>query len=140
MGRSRSSVTNWGCNRRSSTAGKRSSSVNGAAAFQAKGRADHQAEQDRIEFLEKKIQRKGEVLAEQSALGSIRQLQMPALLHRNCLSAPTPQPLRSRPLRGKRRIPISNVLAASFGATFNCGVHIPIIDKMHSYTAGPRRF
>ncbi len=37
---------------------------NGAAAFQAKGRADHQAEQDRIEYLEKKIQRKDEVLAE----------------------------------------------------------------------------
>src|SRR6478752_5823794 len=37
---------------------------NGAAAFQAKGRSDHQAEQERIEFLEKKIQRKDEVLAE----------------------------------------------------------------------------
>jgi transposase len=37
---------------------------NGAAAFQAKGRADHQAEQERIEYLEKKIQRKDEVLAE----------------------------------------------------------------------------
>ena len=37
---------------------------NGAAAFQAKGRADHPAEQERIEYLEKKIQRKDEVLAE----------------------------------------------------------------------------
>ena len=37
---------------------------NGAAAFQAKARADHQAEQERIEYLEKKIQRKDEVLAE----------------------------------------------------------------------------
>src|SRR5881628_3085021 len=37
---------------------------NGAAAFQTKGRADHQVEQERIEFLEKKIQRKDEVLAE----------------------------------------------------------------------------
>src|SRR5438045_8064817 len=37
---------------------------NGAAAFQAKGRTDHQAEQDRIEWLEKKIQRKDEVPAE----------------------------------------------------------------------------
>jgi len=35
-----------------------------AAAFQAKGRSDHQAEQERIEYLEKKIQRKDEVLAE----------------------------------------------------------------------------
>ena len=37
---------------------------NGAAAFQAKGRTDQQAERERIEFLEKKIQRKDEVLAE----------------------------------------------------------------------------
>src|SRR6266513_1247220 len=37
---------------------------NGAAAFQTKVRADHQAEQERIEFLQKKIQRKDEVLAE----------------------------------------------------------------------------
>src|SRR3974390_708510 len=36
---------------------------NGAAAFQAKARSDHQAEKDRIEFLEKKIQRKDEVRA-----------------------------------------------------------------------------
>jgi transposase len=37
---------------------------NGAAAFQAKSRPDRQAETERIEFLEKKIQRKDEVLAE----------------------------------------------------------------------------
>jgi len=37
---------------------------NGAAAFQAKARANHRAEQERIEYLEKKIQRKDEVLAE----------------------------------------------------------------------------
>ncbi len=37
---------------------------NGAAAFQGKSRSDHQAEQQRIEFLEKKIQTKDEVLAE----------------------------------------------------------------------------
>jgi transposase len=37
---------------------------NGAAAFQGKGRQDHQGEQQRIEFLEKKIQTKDEVLAE----------------------------------------------------------------------------
>jgi transposase-like protein len=37
---------------------------NGAAAFQSKSRADKPAEQERIELLEKKIQRKNEVLAE----------------------------------------------------------------------------
>jgi len=37
---------------------------NGAAAFQSKVRSDHQGEKDRIAFLEKKIQRKDEVLAE----------------------------------------------------------------------------
>jgi transposase len=37
---------------------------NGAAAFRRKGRADQDAEQERIEYLEKKIQRKDEVLAE----------------------------------------------------------------------------
>src|ERR1019366_180275 len=37
---------------------------NGAAAFQSKGRLNHPAEQQRIEFLEKKIQTKDEVLAE----------------------------------------------------------------------------
>src|SRR6266403_5640684 len=37
---------------------------NGAAAFSGKSRPDHQGEQQRIEFLEKKIQTKDEVLAE----------------------------------------------------------------------------
>jgi transposase len=37
---------------------------NGAIAFRAKGRSDHQAEQERIEYLEKEIERKDEVLAE----------------------------------------------------------------------------
>ena len=37
---------------------------NGAAAFQQKSRPNHQAEQERIEYLEKKIQTKDEVLAE----------------------------------------------------------------------------
>ena len=37
---------------------------NGAGAFEAKGRSNHQAEQERIAYLEKKVQRKDEVLAE----------------------------------------------------------------------------
>jgi transposase len=37
---------------------------NGAAAFQNKARFNQQAEQERIEYLEKKIQTKDEVLAE----------------------------------------------------------------------------
>jgi transposase-like protein len=37
---------------------------NGAAAFQGKSRPDHLGEQQKIEFLEKKIQTKDEVLAE----------------------------------------------------------------------------
>jgi transposase len=37
---------------------------NGATAFQGNGRNHRPAEQERIEFLEKKIQRKDEVLAE----------------------------------------------------------------------------
>jgi len=37
---------------------------NGAAAWQQKNRPNHQAEQERIEYLAKKIQRKDEVLAE----------------------------------------------------------------------------
>jgi transposase len=37
---------------------------NGAAAFQTKVRPNHQAEQERIDYLEKKIQTKDEVLAE----------------------------------------------------------------------------
>ena len=37
---------------------------NGAAAFQTKARTNHPAEQERIDYLEKKIQIKDEVLAE----------------------------------------------------------------------------
>jgi len=37
---------------------------NGAAAFQQRGRSDHQPEQERIAYLEKKVQTKDEVLAE----------------------------------------------------------------------------
>src|SRR6266478_1742223 len=37
---------------------------NGAAAFQPKSRPNHSAEQERIDYLEKKIQTKDEVLAE----------------------------------------------------------------------------
>ena len=37
---------------------------NGAAAFQTKARANHQLEQERIAYLQKKIQTKDEVLAE----------------------------------------------------------------------------
>ena len=37
---------------------------NGAAAFQTKTRVNHQPEQERIEYLTKKIQTKDEVLAE----------------------------------------------------------------------------
>jgi transposase len=37
---------------------------NGAAAFQTKARSNHPAEQERIDYLEKKIQVKDEVLAE----------------------------------------------------------------------------
>ncbi len=53
-----------GCSPRCSTVGKKEFFENGAAAFQGKSRPDHQAEQQRIEFLEKKIQTKDEVLAE----------------------------------------------------------------------------
>jgi|SRR6266566_86260 len=41
---------------------------NGATAFQPKARPNHSAEQERITYLEKKIQTKGEVLAEPVAL------------------------------------------------------------------------
>src|SRR4029077_403618 len=37
---------------------------NGVAAFQQRGRPNHQPEQERIAYLEQKIQTKGEVLAE----------------------------------------------------------------------------
>jgi transposase len=43
---------------------------NGAAAFQQRGRSDHQPEQERIAYLEKKVQTKDEVLAEGHACGA----------------------------------------------------------------------
>ena len=57
-------MTRWVCSRRCSTAGRKEFFENGAAAFQTKGGTDQQAEKERIEFLEKKIQRKDEVMAE----------------------------------------------------------------------------
>jgi recombinational DNA repair ATPase RecF len=54
----------WGCSQRCSTSWQKEVFENGAAAFQAKARPDHQAEKERIAYLEKKIQRKDEVLAE----------------------------------------------------------------------------
>lgn len=44
---------------------------NGAAAFQSKTRPEHKDEKKRIEFLEKKIQTKDEVLAEHVAFKKI---------------------------------------------------------------------
>jgi len=44
---------------------------NGAAAFQPKGRSNHPAEQERITYLERKIQTKHEVLAEHVALKKV---------------------------------------------------------------------
>ena len=40
---------------------------NGAAAFRQRGRTNHQPEQERIAYLEKKVQTKDEVLAELKA-------------------------------------------------------------------------
>jgi transposase len=59
-------VNNWACGQRCSTAGRRSCFENGAAAFQSQERPHRQVEekQKRIEFLEKKVQTKDEVLAE----------------------------------------------------------------------------
>jgi len=54
----------WDSSRRSCYRWQKEFFENGAAAFQAKARSDHQAEQERIDFLQKKIQRKDEVLAE----------------------------------------------------------------------------
>ena len=53
-----------GFSRRSSTAGRRSSSRTGRLPFEQKARPNHSAEQERIDYLEKKIQTKDEVLAE----------------------------------------------------------------------------
>ena len=51
------------CSPRSSTAGKEFFE-NGAAAFEQMARLNHSADQERIGYLEKKIQTKDEVLAE----------------------------------------------------------------------------
>ena len=77
---------------------------NGAAAFQGKSQPNHQGEQQRIEFLEKKIQTKEEVLAELMAehialkkvLGSSHQ----------CVGAPR----RARPGGRFRPVPTENLL------------------------------
>jgi hypothetical protein len=53
---------NWGCSQRYSTVGKKSSSR--TARLPSRASLNHPAEQQRIEFLEKKIQTKDEVLAE----------------------------------------------------------------------------
>ena len=57
-------MPNWGYSRRCFYRWRKEFFGNGATAFQTKARGDHQAEQERIEFLEKRIQRKDEVLAE----------------------------------------------------------------------------
>src|SRR6185369_3636777 len=46
---------------------------NGAAAFQPKGRPNHSAEQERIDYLEKKIQTKDEVLADEIILQAAKE-------------------------------------------------------------------
>jgi hypothetical protein len=55
---------NWDSSLRFSTAGKRSSSRTGVAAFEQKARPNHSAEQERIAYLEKRIQTKDDALAE----------------------------------------------------------------------------
>ncbi len=53
----------WDFSRRSFTAGRRNFE-NGAAAFEQKRPTNHSADQERIAYLQKKIQTKDEVLAE----------------------------------------------------------------------------
>jgi hypothetical protein len=53
----------WACSPRSST-WQKEFFENGAAAFEQKSRPNHSADQERIAYLEKKIQTKDEVLAE----------------------------------------------------------------------------
>jgi hypothetical protein len=53
----------WDSSRRFSTAGRRNSSRTGAA-FEQKRPTNHSADQERIAYLQKKIQTKDEVLAE----------------------------------------------------------------------------
>jgi hypothetical protein len=57
-------VTNWGFSRRFCYRWQKEFFENEAAAFQTKVRTNPQPEQERIEYLTKKIQTKDEVLAE----------------------------------------------------------------------------
>src|SRR5207237_10221707 len=54
----------WNSSRRSFTAGRRNSSRTGLLAFEQKRPTNHSADQERIAYLQKKIQTKDEVLAE----------------------------------------------------------------------------
>src|SRR5688572_24530468 len=54
----------WDSSRRSSTRWQKEFFENGTAAFEQKTRPNHSAEQERITYLERKIQTKDEVLAE----------------------------------------------------------------------------
>ena len=56
-------VTSWDSSRRCSR-WQKEFFENGAAAFQHRGRTNHQPEQERIAYLERKLQTKDEVLAE----------------------------------------------------------------------------
>jgi hypothetical protein len=55
---------NSACRPPLSTAGRRHSSRTAAAVFEQKARPNHSADQERIAYLEKKIQTKDEVLGE----------------------------------------------------------------------------
>ena len=59
-------MKNWACGQRCSTAGRRNCSRTAQPLFQSQERPHRQVEekQKRIEFLEKKVQTKDEVLAE----------------------------------------------------------------------------
>ena len=57
-------MTNWGCQPTVFYSWQKEFFENGAAAFQTRGRSSQQPQRERIEYLEKKIQRKDEVLAE----------------------------------------------------------------------------
>lgn len=63
-------MTRWDSSWRDCTAGRWSSSKTGAA-FQAKARSGQQAGQERIEYLEDRIQRKDEVLAGDSVVANL---------------------------------------------------------------------
>jgi hypothetical protein len=64
MSLSHSCATKWDSSRQSSTAGRRNSSRTGQSAFEQKRPTNHSAGQERIAYLQKKIQTKDEVLAE----------------------------------------------------------------------------